>query len=156
AAAGNVILAGGQEFGSLAVTGSGAWAAQDALLLRGSFSQTTGSFMAPPSVFTILGALNRSGGTFLHNSGTTVFATPANRTLTSAAATFKHVVVNDGLLGYWPLDEAAGPVAADASGSGNHGTHVGAPTVSAAVPPTVAFPDPACLVFDGASRYVDI
>ena len=36
--------------------------------------------------------------------------------------------ISDGLVAYWPLDEAAGDTTADVTGNGSDGTFVGAPT----------------------------
>jgi Concanavalin A-like lectin/glucanases superfamily len=58
------------------------------------------------------------------------------------------------LVGYWKLDEGTGTTAGDSSGNGNAGTISGSVTWTTVVPPTIAFPDPAALTFDGSTTYV--
>jgi hypothetical protein len=45
------------------------------------------------------------------------------------SAIYSTVVLAKGPVGYWPLGEAAGPTAFDASGSGNDGTYMGTPNL---------------------------
>jgi hypothetical protein len=64
---------------------------------------------------------------------------------------------NTGLVGHWPLDEAASAsTAADVAGSFD-GSYLGASTRSANVPPAmVGFPDPASRDFSGAGGSVSV
>ena len=70
-------------------------------------------------------------------------------------ASLHSLIVNDGLVGYWKLDEGAGTSAEDSSGYGHEGTLVNDPVRSTDTPPTV-FSDMHALLFDGADDYVSI
>jgi len=60
-----------------------------------------------------------------------------------------------GPVGHWKGDDGASPTAAaDSSGNGNHGTYVNGATTSTLVP-SVLFPDPSSMIFDGVNDYVD-
>jgi hypothetical protein len=39
-------------------------------------------------------------------------------------------VIKDYPIGFWPLDESSGSIAADSSGCGNNGTYVGSPSAN--------------------------
>lgn len=54
-----------------------------------------------------------------------------------------------GLVGWWPLDETSGTIAADISGAGHHGTHQGDPAPTAG---KVA----GALSFNGSTDYVEV
>jgi hypothetical protein len=56
-----------------------------------------------------------------------------------------------GLVGHWELDETAGTVAADASGNGNHGTHVNGPVVSTDIPALISHFSDRSLAFAAAA-----
>nr|MBA3845830.1 hypothetical protein [Planctomycetota bacterium] len=65
------------------------------------------------------------------------------------ATDYHHLVLDEGLLAYWKLDESGSPATlADASGRGRTATAAGGPAATATVP-AVAFTDPASLTFDG-------
>ncbi len=61
--------------------------------------------------------------------------------------------LNDGLVGYWKLDETSGTRAVDASGWGNSGSLIGGPTISTTVAPT-NFTNARSLSIDGSNDYV--
>ena len=70
------------------------------------------------------------------NAGTLIFnAASGSMTHALNGATVDTVIFNDGLVGYWTLDETASPFA-DSSGYGNTGTLTG--TYAAPTPPTIA------------------
>ena len=61
-----------------------------------------------------------------------------------------------GLVGYWKLDETAGP-SIDSSYSGINGTWENSPTFSATQPPVInAVSDPGCLSLNGVNQYVNL
>jgi hypothetical protein len=151
AGAGNEILCGGQPFNDLTFSGTGAWSCSDPLQVNGAFSQSQGSFTAPSSRLEVGGSFSRTGGTFVHNSGTLLLRPSGARTMNSGGATFNHVVVNDGLAGYWKLDDGAGAVAADASGYGRSATLVNSPTWDAAARPDHRA-NPSSLAFNGTTQ----
>ncbi|MEK7562841.1 MAG: LamG-like jellyroll fold domain-containing protein, partial [Patescibacteria group bacterium] len=70
-------------------------------------------------------------------------------------ATYKNLNLNDGLVGYWKLDETSVVRAADASGYGNSGTLVSGPTISSTVAPT-NFTNARSVSFDGTDDYVHV
>ncbi|MCX6032064.1 MAG: LamG domain-containing protein [Chloroflexi bacterium] len=109
-----------------------------ALDLEGAFNLSGGAFTAPSGLMTIAGVFNHTGGTFNPNGGRVVLASTTNQTL---ATTFNDLTLNDGLLGYWKLDEGSGSTAADSSGYG-HGGVVTGTLWSSATPATMDFHDP--------------
>lgn len=68
---------------------------------------------------------------------------------------YRQVVLADGPVAVWPLDEAAGPVIADASGNGHDGTPSGVLTYSQ---PTLVPSDTAgnSIIFPNNQRYIDV
>ncbi len=160
-ASGNKILFGGSTLGSVTISGTGSWAVSDSIpvTMSGSLNISAGTFTSTSSSLEIQGAFNKTGGTFTHNSGTVLLSSGSNQTFASNSATFNNLTINDGLVGYWNLDETSGTTSADASGHGNDGTFgasTAAPTISAAVP-SVSFADAKSLSFAGASaQYVDM
>ncbi|NLF11917.1 MAG: hypothetical protein GX597_09015 [Anaerolineaceae bacterium] len=74
-------------------------------------------------------------------------------TLTGAPILNGSLVVGDGLVGYWPLDEGSGPAAGDASGRGHDGTLTNGPAWTATAAP-LAFGSPHALALDGTDDVV--
>ena len=73
------------------------------------------------------GKWNKSGGTFTPGDGTVLFnSTATDESITSDSSAFNDVYLNDGLVGYWKLDETTVTAnvagALDSSGYGNSGT----------------------------------
>jgi hypothetical protein len=88
------------------------------------------------------------------NGGVVIFnAASGNKTHTLSGATLETVIFNDGLVGYWNLDEAASPFA-DASGYGNTGTLNGA--YASAAPPTLKFTDAGGVTFNGSTNRITL
>jgi len=58
------------------------------------------------------------------------------------------------LSGWWKLNEKS--YAEDATGYGNNGSWVAAPTPTSSVPSAITFPDPKALTFNGSSQYVNL
>jgi hypothetical protein len=133
--------------GSFVVGGGTFRGGTGATVVNGSFTQTGGTFTAPASRLQVLRDFTRTGGTYSANHGM-VLLTPTNsRTFTPGGATFGNVDINDGLVGYWKLDDLSGTVATDSSGYGNHGTLQGfgddgdSTYWKTTAPSTVTFPD---------------
>ena len=99
------------------------------------------------------GNWTKSSGTFTPGTGT-VHMVGSGGTITSGGSAFNNLTLNDGLVGYWKLDETSGTTAADSSGYGNDGTHTNSPTISETVAPT-RFTNGRSLEFDGSNDYVD-
>jgi hypothetical protein len=87
--------------------------------ISGSLNLSGGTFRASSDRTEIGGAFNKDGGTFTHNSGRLILNSASNQTLDTDGATFYDLHINDGLRGYWKLDETASP-AVDSSGYGNN------------------------------------
>ncbi|MCK5083210.1 MAG: DUF2341 domain-containing protein, partial [Candidatus Omnitrophica bacterium] len=117
---------------------------------------------ADTSSWTVSGNWDNQGGTFTADSGTVMLnAASGSKTLTPGGSAFNNLRLNDGLVGYWKLDETeanscAGGVndACDASGYGNDGTWNGNPAAGSDIP-DVNFADSRSLEFDG-DNYLDI
>ena len=111
---------------------------------------------------TVSGTWDATGGSFT-TSGQTMFTGTGTEsdTITSNGQSFQNVIVNDGLVGYWKLDETSSGTFADSSGYGNTGTGAGAsggnntPQPSSTVP-TLNFTNTRSLDFDGTDDYVSI
>src|SRR3989338_7614237 len=124
--------------------------------MNDDFTLSGGTFTSTSGTLFVAGTFKRSSGTFTHNSGNVVLDNTASKTLTNTQ-NFNNLTINDGLVGYWKLDETSGTSAADSSGYGNTGTYgatTAAPTPSATAP-TVDFTDTESLSFDGGDK-VDI
>ncbi|MGD9714826.1 MAG: LamG-like jellyroll fold domain-containing protein, partial [Thermomicrobiales bacterium] len=84
--------------------------------------------------------------------GTIMLIGSGSTTGLKTGSSYHHFNLNDGLVGYWKLDETSGTRAADSSGYGNSGSLVG-PTISSTVAP-VNFTNGRALSFDGSDDYV--
>jgi hypothetical protein len=157
---GNSILTAGKMPGSLTISGTGSWAIADgsaiALALTGSYTQSAGTFTSTSGLLKIGGAFNKTGGTFTHNNGQVMLAATSSQTFATNGATFYNLTVNDGLAGYWKLDDASGSSAADGSGYGNAGSVKNSPTWATSSLPSLSFNDPSALTLNGSTQYVDV
>jgi hypothetical protein len=118
----------------------------------GTFSQTGGTFTANASKLTVTGAFSHTAGTF--TAGTSTLALNGTGTLshTFGGVTLNRVIIgtDQGLVGYWKLDETSGATIADSSGYGNNGTVVGG--FGRTTPPSaITFTDPEAMSFDGTA-----
>ena len=75
--------------------------------------------------------------------------------VTSSDESFNNFTVNDGLVGYWKLDDTASP-AIDSSGYENSGTWVDATTTTISVSSTIKFNNPRAISLDGGGDYINI
>src|SRR5438270_5792360 len=74
--------------------------------VSGDFTQSNGTFTAN-GLLTIGGTFNKTAGTFTNNGGTVMLTSTTSRTFTTAGSTsFNNLVINDGLVGYWKLDDS--------------------------------------------------
>ena len=100
--------------------GAGTFAGGDSTIdVGGSFNLSAGTFTSTSGRLEVGGAFNNTGGTFNHNSGRVMLNSTTSQTFASNGATFYDLHINDGLRGYWRLDETASP-AVDSSGYGNN------------------------------------
>ncbi|HEY4186509.1 MAG TPA: LamG-like jellyroll fold domain-containing protein [Polyangia bacterium] len=112
-----------------------------AITIGGNLNLSGGTFTSTSGLLQIAGAFNATGGTFTHNSGQVMLNATSSQTFATNGVTFNNLTVNDGLVGYWKLDETTIGTASDASGYGYDGTHVNTPSSSTSVPSTIDFAD---------------
>jgi hypothetical protein len=159
-ASGKSILTAGSAFGSITINGAGAWALADTgtVSLGKDLAQSSGAFTSTPGTLRVAGAFNKTGGTFTHNGGRVLLTSTISQTLASNSTTFNDLVINDGLVGYWKLDEGTGTTTADSSGYGNDGTLLQGPgwVTSAASLPTLSFADAGGVSFDGVNDILSL
>ncbi|MCA9398346.1 MAG: hypothetical protein KC618_01265, partial [Candidatus Omnitrophica bacterium] len=105
-----------------------------------------------------------TGGTFVTTNSTVMFTMTSDNdaSITSNGEAFNNLTINDGLVGYWKLDEAAADTcddgtsdACDSSGYENHGTWEGHTTTSTTIPP-LNFSNVRSGTFDGSNDYINI
>jgi len=125
-----------------------------AMRIRGNLTMTSGanSKLTLTSATTqIGGTFNETNGTLDPNGGTVVFNSTSAVSHTFQDS-FKKVIINDGLVGYWNLDGSL----ADGSGYGNTGTLHGTTSFTAVVPATIGFSDADGVAFDGLTGYAQV
>jgi len=149
---GNYIYSGGSTLNDLSISGTGSWTISDQTQfnMNGDLNISAGTLTSTPGQLFILGAFNKTGGTFTHNSGTVMLASPGSQNFATNGTTFNNLIINDGLIGYWPLDESSFGTASDVSGYGNNATGANTPTSSTSVP-SVDFADSHCVTLAKAS-----
>jgi hypothetical protein len=143
----NTGYTGGVSFGITNVT------------MTGAFKQAAGSFTAPSGTMKVGSGFVVSSGTFSHNNGTVLLSSTGSRSvpLTTASTTLSNLSLDNGLIGYWKLDEGIGTAAKDSSRFGNNGTLIGAPVWSGSSLNTrLGFHNPHALRFDGSDDLVSI
>ncbi|MCK5640814.1 MAG: LamG domain-containing protein, partial [Gammaproteobacteria bacterium] len=161
----------------------------DNLTVSGSTLQLTGSELEVDGTLTINaskildlngqdldlnGTLDNSGmlqldgsetvaiGTMDTDSGGVMYKGTADQTGLAAGNSYFDLRLNDGLVGYWKLDETAANScsggtndACDSSGYNNDGAWINDATASTTVP-DVNFVNPRSVTFDGTGDYVDV
>ena len=92
------------------------------------------------------------GGTFDPNGGTLSLLGTGTQSHTFGTKTLNRVTIgaDQGLVGYWKLDETSGAAIADSSGSGNNGSLAGG-FGRTTPPPAVTFTDTEAATFDGTA-----
>ena len=122
------------------------------LTAAGTLDASTGA-----SLIKVTGSMNLTGGSFTPGNSSVILR--GTGALTPDTNSFNNLYINDGLIGYWKLDETnpQGFVqgVTDSSGYGNTGTWYGSPTV-AATRPALGFSDPAALTFNGTVAEVTL
>jgi hypothetical protein len=136
--------------GSLTVATGKLTAGSSPMQVTGNVTISGGTLSAPSGTFQIGGVFNRAGGNYTHNGGTVIFnATGAVSHTVTSSQPFNKVIINDGLVAYWNLDEGAGSALADQSGYAN-GLTLNAASFTSGVSSTISFSDPSALAFNGA------
>ena len=127
--------------------------------ITGNFTQSNGTFTAN-GLLTIGGTFNKTAGTFNTNGGTVMLTSTTSRAFTTTGSTsFNNLVINDGLVGYWKLDDsgALNTTATDASGYANNGTTSATGTTWQTDAPTgMDFADSGSISLDGSAGYVTL
>ncbi len=124
--------------------------------IGGDLTLSSGTFKSTSGQLQVKGAFNKTGGTFTHNSGQVMLLATSSKTFASNGATFNNLTINDGLAGYWKMDDASGSNAVDSSGYGNTGTAAVAPTWATSSLPSLQFTDKAAVTLNGSSQFVDV
>ena len=137
--------------GGMTITTGTFTAGSSPMQISGGLTINGGVFNAPSGTLQIGGAFTRTGGSLSGNGGTAIFnATGAVTHTFSGSAAFNKVIINDGLVGYWNLDEGAGTSLADRSGYAN-GFTLSASSFTTTVPTAVTFSDPSAVAFNGSA-----
>lgn len=103
----------------------------------------------------IIGAdWDATGGSFTETGSTVMFVSTTTADVTSAGETFNDIVINDGLIGYWKLDDAASP-ARDSSGYGHSGSWSGNPSPSTDRP-LLKMRNRYSLDFNGSTDFINV
>ena len=114
-----------------------------------------GAFNFASSTITNSGAWDATGGSFTSTNSTVVFTSTLDQNITSNSSSFDDLIINDGLVGYWKLDESTTP-SHDSSGYFNHGTWNGTPTFSSSIASTINFANPGSAQFDADADFINI
>lgn len=155
---GKLIQVGAQTIPNLTVSGTGGWSISETgpVTISGTFAQSAGSFTSTAGLLNVGGAFNETGGTFNATGGRVMLTSTSNQTFATNGATFNNLIINDGMVGYWKLDEGSGSSAADSSGYGNDGTLGNSPTWINTSLPSLGFTDGAALSLNGSTNYVSL
>ncbi len=121
--------------------------------ITGDVSVSGGTFTAPSGTLTIIGTFTRTAGTFNHNSGEVILS--ASGRILTPPSSFHDVTLSEGLMAYWKFDETSGTTAADSSGFGHHGTYVGDPLYSSEYSSNHQFSNGGSLSLSG-NDYIDM
>ena len=126
------------------------------------FSQAGGTFTMNSGVMQVGGVFSQTGSSILNASGTILLNSTSSQTLTPSSS-LPNLIINDGLVGYWKLDDPASlnnsSTTTDSSGYGNTGTatNMGAGSgPSSTVSSQFKFNNPRSFNFDGTNDRVDV
>jgi hypothetical protein len=122
------------------------------IAMSGSFALSGGLFQTTSNLMSIGGLFTKTGGTFSGGVGRVVMTSPSSQAFTSGGAILHDLYFNDGLVGYWKLDETGGNSAADSSGYGSTGQIASFPGFPTTGLPPLGFTDAASLSFSGAGQ----
>ncbi|MBU1997845.1 MAG: LamG domain-containing protein, partial [Candidatus Omnitrophica bacterium] len=130
----------------------------------GNLTLSSGQYTTPSKFLTITENFTHTAGTLTASSGTIVFTSDdTSNTIDQNAQAFNNVIISDGLIAYWKLDETAeggcpGGVldACDSSGFGNHGEWQDDPTASTDMPKPFRFSNDRSLDFDGTGDFITV
>ena len=117
--------------------------------VRAGVTMPSGKLTFTSATTQIGGSFNQTGGTFSANGGTVIFNATGPMTQTFGGQPFNKVIINDGLVGYWNLDEGSGTSLADRSGYANN-LQLNTASFTTAVP-SLSFADPTAVAFTGST-----
>ncbi|MDD5055524.1 MAG: DUF4082 domain-containing protein [Candidatus Peribacteraceae bacterium] len=108
---------------------------------------------------TLSGSFIANAGTFTTSTGTLLHSTDGDaaspESLTLGSNTLSNLTINNGLVGYWKLDDGTGStVVRDDSGNGAHGTLTGGPTWKTNPVHASRFYSPFGMTFNGTTQMV--
>lgn len=102
----------------------------------------------------VSGSWDTTGGTFIESNSTVIFTGTTDETLSASGQVFNDLMLNEGLILYWPFEEISSP-SIDISGYQNNGDWFSQTTFSSQTP-TVSFINARSIEFDGDDDYIDI
>ena len=116
----------------------------------------SGSLLLGTNGLTASGSLVARTGTLTTSTGVLLISKDTQSKLSLGSNSLQNLTINNGLVGYWRMDEGTGStVAMDSSGNGNKGTLTNGPTWSTSVPSGLQFYDPKSLAFNGTNQSVN-
>ena len=107
----------------LAAANTGTITVGRSLTINNNLSLSGGTFVINGgNVVTVKGSWQNGGATFTSNTGTVLLTGSGTSYVLKETNPFKHLSLDDGLVGYWRLNEGTGAAVADSSRSRNNGT----------------------------------
>ncbi|MGE0267025.1 MAG: LamG-like jellyroll fold domain-containing protein [Candidatus Omnitrophota bacterium] len=106
------------------------------------------------STIIVDGSWDMTGGTFTNADSTVLFISTNPQTITSGTSSFHHLIINDGLIAYWKMDETTGTTAYGSSGFQRDMIYVNNTTPNTGTSAMIHFDNPASLQFDGTTDYI--
>jgi hypothetical protein len=139
--------------GDVSVSGGNFNGGDGLMVVAGGVTLSGGTFRNSGTTTRIGGAFVRTGGTYTTNQGNLLFTAKTNVTHTFGGAVFRKTIINDGMVGYWNLDQNGGTTVTDNSGFTNTGTST-AMTWSTTSGPPLAFGNVSYGTFNGSSSRI--
>ncbi len=157
------VLSGGQQFNALTLNGSSAtWTLLDRLTATGTLTLSNGALDVSTGNYALrAGTVTQTSGTFTPRSGLLILTSPSSATAT-ISSTLSTLAIEDstenGLVGYWKLDEGTNTGAIlDSSGKNNTGVRHGSGGLvwtGSTLSSQIAFDNPLGMIFDGTNDFV--
>ncbi|MEK7562767.1 MAG: LamG-like jellyroll fold domain-containing protein, partial [Patescibacteria group bacterium] len=123
-----------------------------ALTVNGNLSLSGGTFaINGGNTVTVQKSWQNGGGTFTANTGSVVLTGSGTSYVLKETGAFKHLSLNDGLVGYWRLDEGAGTTVTESMGNVVPGIFELNPVWTSETP-VVNFENPYSLLFNATPQ----
>lgn len=127
-----------------------------ALTINKNFSLSGGTFrINGGNAVTVKGSWQNGGGTFTSNTGTVLLTGSGTSYALKETGAFKHLSLDDGLVGHWRFDESTGTGAIDSGRFQSHGMYKGGASRSTSLP-TLGFLNTTSANFDGVNDYIEV